>query len=93
MNSLLWLIVQVIQLYIWCLVISVVMSWLIHFQVLNTTNRFVYVVYDMLHRLTEPALKRIRSIMPNLGGIDISPVILILLLFFGQNLLIEYWPR
>ncbi len=93
MNSLLWLIVQVIQLYIWCLVISVVMSWLIHFQVLNTTNRFVHLVYDMLQRLTDPALKRIRRVMPDLGGIDISPVILILLLFFGQNLLIEYWPR
>jgi YggT family protein len=92
MNSLLWLIVQVIQLYIWCLVISVVMSWLIHFQVVNMSNRFVYMVYDVVYRLTEPALKRIRRLLPNLGGLDLSPIVLLLLLVFGRGLLDEYWP-
>jgi YggT family protein len=93
MNSTLILVISIINIYIYCLVASVVMSWLIHFEVVNTRNRFVYIVYDTLTRLTEPALKRIRRIMPNLGGLDLSPIVLIMLLYFGQNLVIEYWPR
>lgn len=93
MNSLLWLIVQVISLYTWCVILSVIISWLIHFSVVNLQNRFVYVVNDVLRRVTEPALGRIRRYMPNLGGIDLSPIALLLLLWFAQRLLIEYWPR
>lgn len=93
MISLLNLFLTVIELYMYCVIASVVMSWLIHFEVVNTRNRFVYIVYDTLTRLTEPVLKRIRRIMPNLGGLDLSPIVLIMLLFFGQNLMIEYWPR
>jgi len=93
MNSILWLIDAVITLYIWCLIISAILSWLVAFNVVNTSNRIVYTVGDFLYRLTEPALGRIRRFLPNFGGIDISPIVLILLLIFARNLLFEYWPR
>ena len=93
MNSLLMLLVTVIDLYVWVIIISAVLSWLAAFNVINSSNRFVAMIGDMLYRLTEPALGPIRRFLPNLGGIDISPVILILLLLFARNLLIEYWPR
>ena len=83
------LIATVIDLYIWVLIISAVMSWLVAFGVINTNNRFVYTVLDVLWRLTEPVLRPIRRLLPNLGGIDISPVILILLLYFVRNLLMR----
>jgi YggT family protein len=83
------LIATVIDLYIWVLIISAVMSWLVAFGVINTNNRFVYTVLDVLWRVTEPVLRPIRRMLPNLGGIDISPVILILLLYFVRNLLIR----
>lgn len=92
MMSLLGLINAVIGLYIWCLIISAILSWLIAFNVLNTQNRIVYAVGDFLYRITEPALRRIRQFLPSLGGIDLSPVVLILLLIFGRSLLNEYWP-
>ena len=72
------------------MIASAILSWLIAFNVVNTQNRFVYTIADTLHRLTEPALSQIRRFMPNLGGIDISPVVLILLLIFAQNLILEY---
>lgn len=87
MIALLNLLVTLISIYVWVLIIGVVLSWLIAFNVVNTQNRFVYMVADTINRLTEPALRPIRNLLPNLGGIDISPVILILLLFFLQNLL------
>ena len=93
MYALLNLLLTVIQIYIWVIIISAVFSWLIAFNVVNTRNRFVYAVIETLHRLTEPVLRPIRNALPNLGGIDISPVIVILGLIFLQNLLIEYWPR
>ncbi len=89
MQSLLWLLDTVIGLYITALIVSVVLSWLVAFNVVNTTNRFVYMVGDFLYRMTEPALGRIRQVVPNLGGIDISPLILILGLAFVRRLLPE----
>ncbi|MDE1172338.1 MAG: YggT family protein [Parvibaculaceae bacterium] len=91
MYSLLILITQIIQIYIWVVIISAVLSWLIAFNVVNTNNRFVYTVVDVLYRMTEPALSRIRRILPDLGGIDLSPVVLILGLYFIQNLLWELY--
>jgi YggT family protein len=76
-----------INLYIWAIIISAILSWLIAFEVINTRNRFVYTVLDFLWRITEPALRPIRNVLPNLGGIDISPIILILGLFFVQQVL------
>ena len=93
MYALLWLINTVIQIYIFVLIVQVVMSWLIAFNVVNTRNRFVYMVADVSYKLTEPALRPIRRILPNLGGIDLSPVVLILLLGFLQRLLGELAVR
>lgn len=90
MNAFLWLVNQIIDIYIFLLVVSVVLSWLISFSIVNTSNRFVYMVGDFLYRITEPALRPIRRVVPNMGGIDVSPVILILLLIFLQRLMFEY---
>ena len=79
---------MLITLYIWVIVINAVMSWLIAFNVVNMRNRFVYTVMDTLHRLTEPALRPIRRFLPDLGGIDISPVILIVFLISVQSYLL-----
>lgn len=89
MYALLKLIDTVVDIYITLLIVSVVLSWLVAFNVVNTSNRFVYIVGDFLYRITEPALRPIRRVIPNLGGIDISPVILILLLYFLRDLLFE----
>jgi len=74
-----------IGLYIWCLIIWVILSWLVAFNVVNTRNRFVGMAGDFLDRITEPALRPIRRFVPFLGGIDISPIILILLLYFIRD--------
>ena len=77
-----------ISIYIWCLFIYIVLTWLINFGVMNTQNRFVYLVMDFLYRITEPALRMIRRFIPNLGGIDISPIVLVLGLMFLRNLVV-----
>ena len=71
-----------IDLYIWAIIISAVLTWLVHFGVVNTRNQFVSMVGEFLWKLTEPAIRPIRRVVPNLGGIYISPVVLILLLIF-----------
>lgn len=76
-----------INIYVWMVIASAVLSWLVAFNVINTSNRFVYAVGDALYRLTEPALRPIRRILPNLGAVDISPIVLLLILFFLQNIL------
>ncbi|MGE0748620.1 MAG: YggT family protein [Rhodospirillales bacterium] len=77
----------VIDLYIWMVIISAILSLLVAFNVVNVRNRAVYMIGDFLNRVTEPALAPIRRMLPNLGGIDISPVILILLLWFLREVL------
>ena len=89
MQSLLMLISQIITLYVWLVIASAVLSWLVAFNVVNTQNRFVYAVGDFLYKVTEPVLRPIRRIMPNLGGVDISPIILILGLYFLRSLMFE----
>jgi YggT family protein len=81
------LLVQIIELYKFVLIIAVIMSWLVAFNVINTHNRFVYAVNDFLYRVTEPALRPIRRFVPQLGGVDISPIVLILLLWFIQRMI------
>jgi YggT family protein len=76
----------IIGLYIFAVIISVVLTWLVHFNLVNTSNQLVYMVGDFLYRITEPALKRIRSVVPNVGGIDLSPLILLLALVFVRSL-------
>ncbi len=93
MNSLLALIIQIINLYKFVLLIYIIVTWLISFNIINTSNRFVYTAMEFLYRLCEPSLRLVRKYVPNLGNIDISPIIVYLLLWFIQSLLIEYWPR
>ena len=82
MRAILDVVLLALQIYVWLLIASAVLSWLIAFNVINTGNRFVYQARDFLYRITEPALRPIRNLLPNLGGVDISPVILILALHF-----------
>ena len=91
MLSLLGLISTVIQIYIYILIAGAVLSWLIAFNVVNTRNQAVATIADALWRLTEPVLAPIRRLLPNFGGLDISPVVLILLLYFARNLLYELY--
>src|ERR1041384_4456975 len=88
MRALLWLMDTIIDIYIWLLTAQAVLSWLLALGVVNRYNRGVAVVGDFLYRVTEPALRPIRNFLPNFGGIDLSPVILILILMFLRRLLI-----
>ncbi|HLI12212.1 MAG TPA: YggT family protein [Alphaproteobacteria bacterium] len=76
-----------LELYKWIVIIGAIMSWLIAFGVVNTYNRFVYTLNDFFYRITEPALRPIRRFLPNLGGVDISPVILILIIWLLEMVL------
>src|SRR5215470_19988172 len=91
MAPLISFIVLVIDLYIWVVIASAILSWLVAFNVVNMNNRVVFTIADTLYRLTEPALRPIRNILPNLGGIDISPVILILFLLFIRDVVLLGW--
>jgi YggT family protein len=90
MRALLDVILIALQLYVWLLIAAAVVSWLIAFNVVNTRNQVVAMLADFLYRITEPALRPIRNLMPNLGGIDISPVILILIIYFIEQVIIRY---
>ncbi|MBN9049578.1 MAG: YggT family protein [Rhizobiales bacterium] len=90
MRSILDVILLVLQLYVWLLIAAAILSWLIAFNVVNTRNTFVAMVGDFLYRITEPVLRPIRNLLPNLGGIDVSPVILILIIFFLQSVIARY---
>ena len=89
MKSILLLFDNIVSLYIWILIINAIISWLVAFNILNTGNRFVYSVLEVSYKLTSPALNFIRRYLPNLGSIDISPVILILGLLFLRNFVFE----
>ncbi len=88
MLALLQFIDMLLRLYMWVIIASAVLSWLIAFNVVNTQNRFVYLVTDALYRLTEPALRPLRRYVPDLGGIDITPVVLILLIIFIRSVVL-----
>jgi YggT family protein len=89
MMALFWLLDRLLNLYIWAVILAAVFSMLAAFGVLDTRNRLVWTIGDFLYRVTEPALRPIRNLLPNFGNIDISPVILILLLQAGRMLLGE----
>ncbi|MEE8445868.1 MAG: YggT family protein [Alphaproteobacteria bacterium] len=91
MKSLYELIQVVLNLYWWVLIIYVVMSWLISFKVVNTYSPFINTLNSILHRLTDPLLRPIRRIVPSVGGLDLSVLVLMLLVWFAQRLLWEYW--
>ncbi|WP_298252575.1 YggT family protein [Bradyrhizobium sp.] len=90
MRAVLDIILIVLQLYVWLLIAAAILSWLIAFNVVNTRNQFVAMAGEFLYRITEPLLAPIRSVMPNLGGLDISPIILILIIYFVERV-IEYY--
>ncbi|PZU86035.1 MAG: hypothetical protein DI527_20430 [Chelatococcus sp.] len=90
MRAVLDVVLLALQLYVWILIASAVLSWLIAFNVVNTRNQFVATIWDTLYRVTEPALRPIRNRLPNLGGIDISPIILLLIIFFIQSVIAHY---
>jgi len=90
MRAVLDIVLLVLQIYIWLLIAAAVLSWLVAFNVVNTRNQVVHMIGDMLYRLTEPVLRPIRNLLPNLGGIDISPVIVILIILFLENVIIRY---
>jgi len=91
MYAFLTLVSTVITIYVWLLIAQAVLSWLVAFGIVNRYNRVVATIGDFLWRITEPLLRPIRRVLPDLGGIDISPVILILLLWFLRNLMFEYF--
>ena len=93
MNPFLWLVDTIINIYIWLLIASAVLSWLIAFNVVNTRNPIVHSVGDFLYRVTEPLLRPIRNMLPSLGGIDVSPVILIIALLFLRQLIFWLYIR
>ena len=93
MNSLLYLIIQIINLFQFVLIIYIILTWLVNFNIINTSNRFVYSILDALYRLCEPSLNFVRRYMPTFGTIDLSPIIVYLGLWFLKSLLFEYWPR
>jgi YggT family protein len=87
-NPIIWLMLRLIDLYMWIVIIGVILNWLVAFNVVNTSNRFIYMVGDFTHRFTEPALRHIRRYIPNIGGMDISPAVLILGLIFTRRLIL-----
>ena len=89
-NPYIWLVDTILEIYIWLLIAQAVLSWLLAFGVINRYNRGVSVIGDFLYRVTEPALRPIRSILPNFGGVDISPVVLILIIIFVRKALFYY---
>ena len=90
MNTVVGLITSLIDIYIYVIIIYVVITWLVAFEILNTRNQFVRTVGDFLYRVTEPAIKPIRRVVPSLGGVDLSPMILIGLLVLVRGLMHEY---
>ena len=82
MIAIFYLVLQILKLYSYVVIANVVASWLIAFNIINTQNRFVYSILELSYRLTDPILNKIRRFLPNLGSLDISPIILLLLIWF-----------
>ena len=90
MIAIFYLVLQILKLYSYVVIANVIVSWLIAFNVLNTQNRFVYSILELTYRLTDPFLNKIRNFLPNLGTLDISPVILLVLIWFLQTCMYLY---
>jgi YggT family protein len=90
MRALLDVILIALDIYMWIVIAAVILSWLVAFNVINTRNPFVAAVAEFLYRITEPVLRPIRNLMPNLGGIDISPIILFLIIILIQRVIVYY---
>ena len=90
MRAILDVILIVLDLYIWLLIAAAVLSWLVAFNVVNARNQFVAMVGDFLYRITEPLLRPIRNVLPSLGGIDVSPVVVILIIILIKDIIVRY---
>jgi YggT family protein len=90
MRAILDIVLIVLDLYIWLLIAAAILSWLIAFNVVNTRNQFVSSVVDFLYRITEPVLRPIRNFLPYLGGLDVSPIVLILIIMLIQRIISYY---
>jgi YggT family protein len=90
MRAVLDIVMIVLDLYVWLLIASAILSWLVAFNVVNTRNQFVAAVAEFLYRITEPLLAPIRNILPSFGGLDISPIILILIIMFIERVIMYY---
>ena len=90
MRSILNIILIVLDIYIWLLIAAAILSWLVAFNVVNSRNQFVAMVGDFLYRITEPVLRPIRNLLPTLGGIDLSPVVLILIIILIKDVIVRY---
>jgi YggT family protein len=90
MRSILYVILLILDLYIWILIAAAILSWLVAFNVVNARNQFVAMIGDFLYRITEPVLRPIRNLMPNLGGLDLSPVIVILIIILIKDIIVRY---
>jgi YggT family protein len=90
MDILLELVLRILEIYKWVVILAVIVTWLVQFNVVNTHNRFVYAVSDFLYRITEPALRPIRRVIPFVGGIDLSPIVLLLAIWVIQEFIIRY---
>ena len=84
MIAIFYLVLQILKLYSYVVIANVIISWLIAFNILNTQNRFVYSILELIYKLTDLILNRIRRFLPNLGSLDISPIILLLLIWFVE---------
>jgi len=89
LGPLLQVILVVLNLYVWVIIIGVILSWLIAFNVVNSYNRFVHMIGDLTYRLTEPLLAPIRRVLPNLGGLDLSPLVVILGVMFLRGVIVR----
>jgi YggT family protein len=90
MRAVLDIVIIVLDLYVWLLIASAILSWLIAFNVVNTRNQFVSAVAEFLYRITEPLLAPIRRVLPSMGGLDLSPIVLILIIMFIQRVIAYY---
>ncbi|MDB5623102.1 MAG: hypothetical protein JWR39_1665 [Devosia sp.] len=90
MAAILDVIMVILQLYWWVVLIMIIMSWLISFNVINTRNELVATIWRMVNQLTEPVLRPIRNMLPNFSGLDISPIVLFLIIFFIQQVILRY---
>ncbi len=93
MNSILGLLIQIINLFQLILIVYIIGTWLVNFNIINTGNRFVFSIMETLYRLCEPSLNFVRRYIPFFGSLDLSPIVVYLGLWFLKSLLIEYWPR
>ena len=93
MISLLGLLIQIINLLQFILIIYIIATWLVSFNIINTSNRLVYILMNSMYRLCEPSLNYVRKFLPIFGTLDLSPIIVYLGLWFIKSLLIEYWPN